>query len=349
MGRTNRPGASERQRLLFLRNSKAITGLVILGTFTILGVIGPWIAPYDPQMMSRVAGDRLASPSLAHWLGTDHLARDIMSQLLVGTRGVMEVAFAAGLIATTLAVLIGISAAFAGGLVDEVLSMLSNIFLVIPALPLTIVVVAVMPTSIPTEAAVITVIAMTGWAWGARVMRAQALSLRKRDFVEAARASGESSWRIVVMEIMPNMTAIIASTLVGTVNFAILSEVTLAFIGIGSTSDWNWGTVLMWAQTNNAVASGAWWWFVPAGVLVASVGMALALINFGVDEFVNPRLRSTGLNAKLLRRRGIAPRVGFTPVVAGSLDEPDWQERSLGGRGITKPATGSQPKKGGAQ
>jgi peptide/nickel transport system permease protein len=309
-----------RQRLLFLRNRKAITGLVILAVFAVLAVIGGWIAPYDPSAIG--AGTRLAPPSFDHWLGTDHLGRDVWSQILVGTRGVMIVGLAAGLIATTAAVLVGVTAGFLGGVADEGLSMLSNVFLVLPALPLVIVVAKMIPASVPTELTVTLVIAMTGWAWGARVMRAQTLSLRRRDFIEAARANGESNWRIIVFEIMPNLTAIIASTFVGTVNFAILSEITLAFIGIASISNWNWGTVLLWAQTNNALPIGAWWWFVPAGLCVAMIGMSLALVNFGIDEFVNPRLRSTGLKARALRRRGIVPRVGFTPVVAGSADAP---------------------------
>ena len=159
------------------------------------------------------------------------------------------------------------------------------------------------------------VIALTGWAWGARVLRAQTLSLRRRDFVEAARANGESTWRIITSEILPNLTAIIASGFVGTVVFAVLSQITLAFIGVTSVSSWNWGTILFWAQGNLALQRGAWWWFVPAGLCIALLGTGLTLINFGIDEFVNPRLRSTGLNAGSLRRRGIRPRVGFTPVV----------------------------------
>ncbi len=118
-------------------------------------------------------------------------------------------------------------------------------------------------------------------------------------------------------EILPNLTAIIASGgFVGTVTFAVLSLITLAFIGIGSGSDWNWGgTVLFWAQSQLALQRGAWWWFIPAGLCIALLGMALTLINFGIDEFVNPRLRATGMNARQLRKRGIRPpRIGFTPV-----------------------------------
>jgi len=146
-------------------------------------------------------------------------------------------------------------------------------------------------------------------------LRAQTLSLRRRDFVEASKANGESTWRIITAEILPNLTAIIASGFVATVVFAVLTQTTLAFIGIGDPNDWNWGTILYGAQNNQALSRGAWWWFIPAGLCIALLGMALTLINFGIDEFVNPRLRSTGLHARTLRKRGIRPRIGFTPVV----------------------------------
>jgi peptide/nickel transport system permease protein len=297
-------------RLMFLRNGKVTAGLVILGFFTLLALLGPWIAPYDPNQVSSAL---LSPPSAAHWLGTDHTGRDILSQLVVGTRGVLVVGLVAGVSATVVGVLVGVTAGFVGGVGDESLSALSNMFLVIPQLPLIILIAAQLPSAGGLTVAL--VIGATGWAWGARVLRAQTLSLRKRDFVEAARANGERTWRLVLVEVMPNLTAVIASGFVGTVTFAVLSQVTLSFIGITPVSEWNWGTILFWAQNNLALQRGAWWWFVPAGACIALLGMALTLVNFGIDEIVNPRLRSTGLHARSLRRRGIRPRVGFTPVV----------------------------------
>ena len=298
------------RKFLFLRNSKAITGMAILGFFFLIAIIGPWIAPYDPSARSD---DVLQPPSWAHWSGTTHLGQDVFSQLLVGTRGVIVVGFVAGIIATAIGVIIGVTAGYVGGLRDESLSVLANVFLVIPQLPLIIIIAGQLPTVGGVTVAL--VIAITGWAWGARVLRAQTLSLRRRDFVEAARANGERTWRIITAEILPNLTAIIAAGFVGTVGFAVLSLITLSFIGIGNTGEWNWGTILYQAQSQLALQRGAWWWFVPAGLCIAFLGMSLTLINFGIDEFVNPRLRSTGLNAKSLRKRGIRPRIGFTPVV----------------------------------
>lgn len=220
-----------------------------------------------------------------------------------------------------LSVLVGVTAGFLGGAVDEILSALANIFLVLPGLPLIIIVASFVPDT--GDLLIAFAIALTSWAWGSRILRAQTLSLRRRDYVEAARATGESTWRIIVFEIMPNLTAVIASGFVGTVIFAVLTEITLAFIGVADISHWNWGTILFWAQSNQALAQGAWWWFVPAGLCIALLGTALALINFGIDEFVNPRLRTaTGSSRK------VKMRVGFTPVARKPLNGGHRQQSS---------------------
>ncbi|MFF2188687.1 ABC transporter permease [Streptomyces sp. NPDC058155] len=332
------PTPSKRARLRFLRGGKTLTGISILGFFTLLAVIGPWIAPYDPDTMSD---QLLQPPSGDHWFGTTQTGQDVLSQILVGTRGVLLVGFIAGFFATVLSVLIGVTSGFLGGVMDEILSALSNIFLVIPALPLIIIIASFVSDA--GDLLIAAVIAFTSWAWGARVLRAQTLSLRKRDYVEAARATGEPTWRIIGFEIMPNLTAVIASGFVGTVIFAVLLEITLAFIGVADISNWNWGTVLFWAQSNQALAQGAWWWFVPAGLCIALLGTALALINFGIDEFVNPRLRTeTGASRK------IRMRVGFTPVARtdrtnGSADGADGANGSRGTGVAKSSANGSGP------
>ncbi|SFK60976.1 ABC transporter permease [Streptomyces pini] len=298
------PPAARRDRLRFLRNGKTATGLAILGLFVLLAVAGQWLAPHDPSAMSD---DVLQPPSWEHPFGTTQTGQDIFSQVLVGTRGVLVVGFVAGFFATLLSVLVGVSSGFLSGIGDEVLSALTNIFLVLPGLPLIIIIASFLPDS--GDVIIAVVISLTAWAWGARVLRAQTMSLRARDYVQAARATGESTWRIIVFEILPNLTAVIASGFVGTVIFAVLSEITLAFIGVADISHWNWGTILFWAQSNQALGQGAWWWFVPAGLCIALLGTALTLINFGIDEFVNPRLRTA-----VRVRGGARMRVGFTPV-----------------------------------
>jgi peptide/nickel transport system permease protein len=299
-----------RNHFRFISNRKAAIGLTVVVIYTIFAIIGPWIAPFNPSGRGH---DLLQSPSAKHWFGTTHLGQDVFSQVLVGTRSVMFVGFTSALIAVVLSIIIGVTAGYVGGWVEEVLSALSNVFLVLPGLLLIIII-----TSSITDAGdwlVATIIGLTSWAYGARVLRAQTLSLRQRDYVEAARASGEKTWRIIGFEILPNLTAVIASSFVGTVIFAVMTEITLNFIGIGGGAEWSWGTILFWAQSQQALDQGAWWWFVPAGLAIAILGTALSMLNFGIDEFVNPRLR--GVTGRKIRTRSGSARmrVGFTPVV----------------------------------
>ena len=309
-----KPGKAKRQRFLFLRNAKAVTGLAILAGYLIIAIIGPWITPYDPD----ARGDKLVQPpSGDHWFGTTHLGQDVFSQVLAGTQSVVFVGFLAGAIATVLSIMIGVTAGYLGGKADDTLSALSNVFLVIPAVPLMIIITSILENA--DNLLIALVIGLTSWSWNARVLRAQTLSLRRRDYIEAAKATGEKTWRIVCFELMPNLTAVIVSGFIGTVIFAVLSLITLAFIGIVSNSGWNWGTILFWAQGQQALGQGAWWWFVPAGLAIALLGTALSLINFAIDEFVSPRLRSMG-KTKLKTASGgtVRMRIGFTPVLDNS-------------------------------
>ena len=303
--------APRRRGLRRPRSVKVAIGAFLLAVFTFVAFFGRALAPFDPSARSR---DILQSPSAKHWFGTTHLGQDLFSQVLVGTRSVMFVGFAAGILATVIAVLIGVTSGYLSGALGEAMSTVSNVFIVIPALPLIIIVASVVPNSGDWTIAI--VIGCTGWAWGARLLRAQTLSLRQRDFVQAAKATGESTWRIVVLEIMPNLTAIIASSFIGTVMFAVMTEIALAYVGISGISEWNWGRVLFWAQGQGALDLGAWWWFVPAGGCIALLGTALSLVNFGVDEIVNPRLRSSGKAVvKAADGRAVRMRIGFTPVL----------------------------------
>jgi len=181
---------------------------------------------------------------------------------------------------------LGVTAGYLGGWIEEVLSAISNVFLVLPGLLLIIIITSSIQNA--GDWLVALVIGITSWAYGARVLRAQTLSLRQRDYVEAARASGEKTWRIIGFEILPNLTAVIASSFVGTVIFAVMTEITLNFIGIGGGAEWSWGTILFWAQSQQALDQGAWWWFVPAGLAIAIRHLA------GVDG----RARTAGVGSR---------------------------------------------------
>lgn len=288
---------------------KARVGAVILGLFILVAIIGPWIAPYDPS--ATIPSQALpTAPSASHLLGTTATGQDVLSQLLVGTRSTVVLGLLTGLIATLLSVVIGTSAGFLGGLSDEGLSLLANVFLILPALPLLVVILGYLPNTGELPTAI--VLSALGWPWGARVIRAQTLSLRGRDFVAAARESGESNWRIIFFEILPNEIGLIAASFVGTVLYAILTSVALAFLGVSDLSTWSYGTMLYWAQSSNAVQLGAWWWYGPPGVFAALLGMSLVLLNFGLDELGNPRLRTAG--PRKISRRSWRP-ADPTPVI----------------------------------
>jgi len=280
---------------------KAKVGAVLLGLFVLAAIIGPIVAPYDPGYQDPAPGLSMAAPSAAHLLGTTQSGQDVLSQLLVGIRLTLELALLVGVIATALSVLVGVTSAFLGGIWDEVLLLLSNVFLVIPALPLLIVLLGYLPRT--GQTATILVLAGLGWPWGARVIRAQTLSIRNRDFIAAARETGESSWRIIAFEIVPNQVSLIAANFVNTVLYAIGTSVALAFIGLTNLSSWSLGTMLYWAESQQALQLGAWWWFVPPGLAVALMGTSLVLLNTGIDELGNPRLRDANQRQRFHGRR----------------------------------------------
>ncbi|MBV9383112.1 MAG: ABC transporter permease [Streptosporangiaceae bacterium] len=267
------------------RSRRLVAGTCIVGFFVLLAIIGPFLAPNPSQLSSAT----YRPPSAAHWLGTTQTGQDVFSQLVVSTRASLEIGVAAGLLATVISVVIGITGGYLGGLLDEALSLLSNVVLVIPTFPLIIVTFAYVRQGSLT--ALILVIALTSWAASARVLRAQTLSVRNREYVLAARASGERAWRIVLVEILPNELPIIVSQFIFAVIFAILTQATIAFLGVVDVSQLTWGNMLYFAWNDEALQSGAWWWFIPPGACIALLGMGLALINFSMDELLNPRLR----------------------------------------------------------
>src|SRR5215469_11269722 len=230
----------------------ARVGVIMLGVFLLVAIIGPEVTPYDPGVTTPL---QAAPPSSAHLFGTTQTGQDVLSQFLVGVRLTLELAFWVGVIATALSVIVGVSAAFLGGIWDDFLSLLCNIFLVIPALPLLIVMLGYFPQKgqLPS----IIVLSILGWPWGARVVRAQALTIRNRDFVAASRETGEQGWRIITFEIIPNIISLVAASFVGTVLYAIGASVALAFIGVADVSTWSLGTILYWSQSANSLQLGA--------------------------------------------------------------------------------------------
>jgi peptide/nickel transport system permease protein len=280
---------------------KAKVGAVLFGMFVLAAIIGPELAPYDPSYANPNPDLLMAHPSSQYLLGTTQTGQDILSQLLVGIRLTIELALIVGVIATGLAVLIGVTSAFLGGAWDEFLSLVSNVFLVIPALPLLILLLGFLTNK--GQWPTIIVLSVLGWPWGARVIRAQTLMIRNRDFIAASRESGEKGWRIIALDIMPNEISLIAASFVNTVLYAIGASVALAFVGLADLNSWSLGTILYWAQSQQALQLGAWWWFVPPGLAVALIGTSLVLLNTGIDELGSPRLRASRGAEKIDGRR----------------------------------------------
>lgn len=268
-------------------SAKAIVGGVILLILIVFALLGPVIAQYEYNDSNNPA---LVPPGVTHWMGTTSLGYDVFAQLAAGARTSLYVGFCAGIIAVVLSVLFGVIAGYLGGWVDEFLTLCIGVFLDIPGLPLAIVISTLMPGRSATLVAII--LGLTGWAGSAVVLRSQAQSLRNRDYVAAARISGERPMRIITVEILPNLLPLLTGQFLFGIIFAVLGEAGLSFLGLGPTGSISWGTILNQAQSGGALTRGAWWWFIPPGLLIAALGCSLALINFSVDEVINPKLRA---------------------------------------------------------
>ena len=260
-------------------------GVGVVGLFVFLAVFGSAIAPHDPDASSL---DVLAPPSSTHWLGTTEQGSDVFSQLLVGARVSIVVGFAAALISAVLGAAVGLLGGYFGGWTDRVLDAFENWFLVIPQIPLMIVLARLLN---PSLGVLIAVIGLTSWAGTGRVVRAQVLTLRERAFVERARALGAGDGYIIRTHVLPNTLPLIFANTVLIVAIAILSEAALAFLGLGDPTRISWGTMLENAFSSGAPSEGAWWYVVPPGLCITVLVLAVSMLGFLFEEYVNPRLR----------------------------------------------------------
>jgi peptide/nickel transport system permease protein len=274
--------------LLLLRNRKSLVGLAMIGFVVVIALIAPLISVAHPNDFNILATRQ--APSWHHLFGTTDQGSDIFSQVVLGARRSLLLGAAAGALATVLAAFLGITAAYAGGIVDEVVNFLINVFLTIPAIPLLIVVSGYLKSR--GMGTMILVLALVLWAFEARILRGQALLLKSRDFVQAAKVAGESTRRVVFSELMPNMISRIAAAFVLVFYIALLTDAGLEFLGLGDQSVTSWGVTLYWAQTNSTVLQGEWWPFFFPGAALAFTVLALVLILAGIDEVSNPRLRT---------------------------------------------------------
>jgi peptide/nickel transport system permease protein len=271
------------------RSPKAIVGLSIFGVFCVLAAF-PQLFTSVRDPLACCAFEARLPPSAGHLLGTTQLGQDIWAQLVYGTRQ----------FATALSVLIGVSAAYLGGVADEVLSMITNVFLIIPTFPLIIILATYAGSR--SLLVVLVVLVVTGWSYGANQLRAQALSLRNREFLESARVRGERRSYIIIFEVLPTMTSLIVANFLGAALYSVLTAAGLQFLGLGDPESDSWGTMLYWSQNQQALQTGSPLWSIAPGVCVGLLGASFALLNYAFDEIGNPALRPVRR-----RRRAVGP------------------------------------------
>jgi peptide/nickel transport system permease protein len=317
VGGPDREGASRRRfrlpgwLLLLLSNPKSRGGIIVLSAIIILALIAPWIAHGNPNEFSLL--DARQSPSFHHLFGTTDQGSDIFSQVMWGARTSLVLGAAAALLATVLATTLGILAAYSGGIVDDIINLITSVFLVIPTIPLLIVVSSYMHTR--SGLTMVLILGLTLWGFEARILRGQALALRNRDFILSAKVAGEGTWRIIFGEFVPNMISRIAAAFVLVFYIAILTEAGLEFLGLGDMNHASWGVTMYWAQVNSSFLQGEWWPFLFPGIALAATVAALVFILAGVDEVSNPRLR------KDRKRRGV-----FRSLFVGGRRAPEVEE-----------------------
>jgi peptide/nickel transport system permease protein len=278
-------GAQRRFLRAVLRNRKAVAGAVILVIMAFVAAFPGLVAPYDPQAPAFAQN---AGPSSAHLLGTTQLGQDVFSQLVWSTRLTLIVTLIVSAIATLMSMIVGVTSAYLGGVTDRVLTVITDVFLILPVLPLLILLASYLP---PGVTSLVIVLCITSWAFQARQLRSQGLTVRNREFLIAARARGERSLYIIFVEIVPTMTSLLVASFLSLAVYVVGFAATLQFLGLGNSSELMWGTMLYNAQQASALEAGNAWWALAPGAAVALLGTGFALLNYAFDEIGNPALR----------------------------------------------------------
>jgi peptide/nickel transport system permease protein len=301
----------------FLANPKVVIGLSIIGLFTLVALLGK---PFASEVLGRtpqsIFPDAMGvAPSLTHPLGTTVSGQDVFTWMLYGTYNSMFVGFASAIIASVISIAMGTAAGFLGGIVDRFLNGVILIFQNLPSFP-----VLIIAATFWREMPLIVVSILIGlfeWTGGARRIRAQALSLRGRDFTTALRTIGESKARIVFVEVMPHLFGILSPIFLTLIAAGVGMQASMAMLGIGSAAEPSWGLIINYAFGMNALFRGMWWWFVPPGLCLALLGFATTMVNFGLDEITNPTLstKRMALMRKFLKRHRAGAKAAPSPAL----------------------------------
>lgn len=263
-----------------------LVGFFMFGAVVLFALIGPYLIDTDP--FTRVGG-LYSPPSKDAWLGTDNFGRDVLAQLMYGTRTSLWIGLVGGVVATLIGVTVGTVAGYRGGWIEEALMGLTNVLITIPS----IVVLILLSIAVDSRSATVmgVIIGITAWPWTARAVRAQTSSLKTREHIDIARISGVGTLEIMLVEVLPYMLSYIGMAFVLQFSEGILSEATLSMLGLGPFQTVSLGVMLNWALLWEAVRVGAWWAFIPPTIFLAITSFSLMLMNAGMDEVFNPRLR----------------------------------------------------------
>jgi peptide/nickel transport system permease protein len=278
------------------RTKQGLFGLVVLVLFALVAIFGRMLAPQDPNSAAAFGTQILAGPSAAHWLGTDENGRDVLSELLLGTQTSMLVGFVAALVSSVIGTAIGVLAGYSGGWVDRGLTLLDDWFLVLPLVPITVLAATLLGSRaaglpLGQTMVLIIVIGAFGWAGTSRIVRAEVLSLKRREFVERSRALGASNRRIMTRDILPNVMPLVLANAVIYVSLAILTESTLSFLGLGDPRRFSWGQMLEHAQGAGAMATGDWAYYLPPGICITLAVLAFSFLGHSIEPLFDPRFR----------------------------------------------------------
>ena len=277
-----------RSELLYFafRNWKFVVGIGVVLSMLALALVGPLLTDYEPLAFS---GPTDEPPSSEHWFGTTSFGQDVFSQFVYGLRAAFVVGAFGGGIAWLVGAAVGFTAGYRGGWIDDVLNMLTNVVLVIPTLAILIIVAAYINVKGYTTEAIL--IGLTSWPWAARAVRAQTFTLKTRDFVDVARLSGRSTRKIIATEIAPNMSSYLLMMFILLFGGAILIGASLDFLGLGPSNLISLGLMMNNAFLSSALLLGLWWWFFPPGIGIIAIVGGLFVMNVGLDEVFNPKLR----------------------------------------------------------
>ncbi|MEM1542367.1 MAG: ABC transporter permease [Candidatus Bathyarchaeia archaeon] len=270
----------------FSKSKIAVLGLAIVIAFIFMAIAAPFITPYDPKR--TFIAPPLSPPNSKHWLGTDDVGRDILSLIIYGSRVSLLVGLLASAVGTLLGTIIGLFSGYFGGILDELLMRITDIFLIVPFLPLAIMIMYIFGPSIWN---VVLLFGFLGWPTAARQIRSQILSLKEAPFIEAARAIGAGDMHIIFKHLFPCIIGVVIANVIGRTSFAIMAEAGLAFLGASDPTVISWGLMMAYAQSSGAVLLGAWWTIVPPGFCITLLSCGFSFLGYGINLVLNPRLR----------------------------------------------------------